>query len=177
MTSHVPVPLRRPRRRRRALLTVHVALSVGWLGASMVMLTLAVTARLARSEEEARSSYWAMHLLAGTLLVPLSVTVLLLGALVAATTPWGLLRHWWVLVKLVATSLAVILSLFALPAMTRSAFRAATTHALAAQDDAGTRLIIAGCASVALYLALTAISVSKPWGRTGWSRRPPPAWR
>ena len=55
--------------------------------------------------------------------------------------------------------------------MTGIAYRDATRHALAAQSSAGTRLVIAGSVSVALYLALTAVSVLKPWGRTTRGRR------
>ena len=75
------------------------------------------------------------------------------------------------LVKLVATCAAVALSLLALPAMTRIAYQDAAWHALAAERDAGTRLIIASSVSVALYLSLTAISVLKPWGPTRRGRR------
>ena len=169
MTGTAAAPRGSSRARRQALLTLHIALSVGWLGASMVMLTLAVAALAGRSGGHARSAYWAMHLLADVLLVPLSLCVLLIGVLVAVTGPWGL-RHRWVLVKLVGTCAAVVLSLFALPAMTGIAYRDVTRHALAAEASAGTRLVIAGSVSVALYLSLTAISVRKPWGRTARGR-------
>ena len=159
------------RPQRRILLTLHVALSVGWLGASMVMLTLAIAARAGRPGQDARSAYWAMHLLADSLLVPLSLSVLLVGIVVAVTTPWGLLRHRWVLVKLIATCGAVLLSLAALPAMTSVAYRYAIMGELAAERSAGTRLIIAGSVSVVLYLSLTAISILKPWGRTARGQR------
>jgi hypothetical protein len=91
---------------------------------------------------------------------------------VAVTTPWGLLRHWWVIVKLIATCAAVVLSLFALPAMTSIAYRDTIHGNLVATADAGTRLIIAGSVSVTLYLSLTAISVFKPWGRATVRRGP-----
>jgi hypothetical protein len=139
-----------------------------WLGASIAMPTLAIAARVSQPAAHARSAYRAMHLLAGVLLIPLSLSVLLIGVLVAATSPWGLLRYRWVLVKLIATCAAVLLSL---PAMTRIAYQDATQHALAAARDAGNRLIIASSVSVALYLSLTAISILKPWGRTARGRR------
>lgn len=164
-------PRRLTRTQRRLLVTLHVALSVGWLGVSMVMLTLAITARASQPGGPARSAYWAMRLLADVLLIPLSLSVLLIGLAVAAISPWGLLRHRWVLVKLIATCAAVTLSLLALPAMTRIAYQDAAWHALAAERDAGTRLIIASSVSVALYLSLTAVSVLKPWGPTRRGRR------
>jgi hypothetical protein len=171
MTRTLARPARLSRTQRRLLITLHVALSVGWLGASMVMLTLAITARASQSGGPARSAYWAMHLLADVLLIPLSLSVLLIGLAVAATSPWGLLRHRWVLVKLIATCAAVTLSLLALPVMTGIAYRDATWHALGAERDAGTRLVIASSISVALYLSLTTISILKPWGPTARGRR------
>lgn len=170
--TRVTVRLRRlTRTQRKALVALHVALSVGWLGVSMAMLTLAIAARASQSDGPARSAYWAMHLLADMLLIPLSLSVLLIGVAVSVTSPWGLLRHRWVLVKLTATCAAVTLSLLALPAMTGVAYQAAAQHALAAERDAGTRLIIAASVSVALYLSLTAISILKPWGPTARGRR------
>jgi hypothetical protein len=170
MTRVTARPARLTRTQQRLLVTLHVALSVGWLGASMAMLTLAIAARASQPGEQARSAYWTMHLLADVLLIPLSLSVLLIGVLTAATSPWGLLRHRWVLVKLTATCAAVALSLLALPAMTRIAYQASIQQALAAERDAGTRLIIASSVSVALYLSLTAISVLKPWRPTARSR-------
>ena len=164
-------PQRLTRTQRRLLVTLHVALSVGWLGAAMVMLTLAIAAQASQPTGAARSAYWAMHLLADVLLIPLSLSVLLIGLAVAATSPWGLLRHRWVLVKLIATCAAVLLSLLALPAMTGIAYQDATWQALAAERDAGTRLIIASSVSVALYLSLTTISLLKPWGPTARGRQ------
>ena len=171
MTGMVTGSLRVTRAQRRMLVTLHVALSVGWLGASMAMMTLAIAARAGQPAAHMRSAYWAMHLLTDVLLIPLSLSVLSIGVLVAATGPWGLLRHRWVLVKLLATCAAVLLSLLALPTMTWIAYQDATQHALAAARDAGTRLIIASSVSVALYLSLTAISILKPWGRTARGRR------
>ena len=166
MTPISARPARLTRTQRRLLVTLHVALSVGWLGASMVMLTLAITARASRPGGPARSAYWAMHLLADVLLIPLSLSVLLIGVAVAATSPWGLMRHRWVLAKLIATCAAVILSLLALPVMTGIAYQDSAWHSVVAERDAGSRLIIASSVSVALYLSLTTISIFKPWGPT-----------
>lgn len=171
MTDKLTRSRRLTRTQRRMLVTLHIALAVGWLGAAMAMLTLAIAARASQSTAHAASAYWAMHLLADVLLIPLSVGVLSIGVLASATSPWGLTRYRWVLVKFIATCAAVLLSLLALPAMTRIAYQDATQHALAAARDAGTRLIIASSVSVALYLSLTTISIFKPWGRTARGRR------
>jgi hypothetical protein len=149
------------------LLVAHIAVSVAWLGVALMMLTLAITARTTPSRTNAHSAYWAMHLLAEVLDLPLSLTVLLTGISLGLGTSWGLLRYRWVVAKLSLTIVAVGLSLLALPAQTGSALRAsAPAGDLAAMQSAGTNLIIAASVSISLYLTLTAVSVVKPWGRT-----------
>jgi hypothetical protein len=58
-----------------------------------------------------------------------------------------------------------------LPVITGIAYQDAAWHSVVAERDAGTRLIIASSASVALYLSLTTISIFKPWGPTARGRR------
>jgi hypothetical protein len=49
------------RQQRNTMLVVHTAVSVAWLGISVVMLTRAITARITGSTTGADSAYWAMH--------------------------------------------------------------------------------------------------------------------
>ncbi len=58
MTGMLTGPERLTRTQRRMLVTLHVALAVGWLGASMVMLTPAIAARASRPGWSARSAHW-----------------------------------------------------------------------------------------------------------------------
>lgn len=160
------------RQQRNMMLVLHIAVSVGWLGVSLVMLTLAITARITGSGTSAHSAYWAMHLLAQFLVIPLSLSVLAIGIAVGLGTSWGLLRYRWVVIKLSLTVIAVGLSLLALPAQTGSALHASGPDGdLAAMHSAGTNLIIAASVSIVLYLALTTLSVFKPWGRTARGSR------
>lgn len=155
------------RQQRNTMLVVHIAVSVAWLGVSLVMLTLAITARITGSRTNAHSAYWAMHLLAQVLVIPLSLSVLAIGIAVGLGTSWGLLRYRWVVTKLSLTIIAVGLSLLALPAQTGSALHASGPDGdLAAMHSAGSNLIIAASVSINLYLAMTILSVFKPWGRT-----------
>lgn len=41
-------------------------------------------------------------------IVPLSLAALLTGIIQSVGTPWGLFRHYWVLIKLLLTSLASV---------------------------------------------------------------------
>src|SRR5512138_2587418 len=99
------------RRWGKALLPLHVMTSVGWLGTDLVLVTLGLTGLAGWRPEVV---YPAMGYLGLMLFVPLSVLVWLIGVLNAWGTPWGLLRWWWVAVKLGVVTLMLGLVLFVL---------------------------------------------------------------
>jgi hypothetical protein len=165
-------PAASTRRLRKALLIAHVVASVGWLGVSFAMFTLAVTARATARATARHSAYWAMHLLAEVLVIPVSLVALVTGIGTGLATSWGVLRYRWVVTKLVVTTVAVGLSVFALPTRTAVALRASSAPVdTATVHRAGTDLIVAASVSTTLYLSLTVVAVLKPWGRTVWGRR------
>ena len=79
-------------RGRKALLTLHVATAVGWLGVDLVQLTLGAAGLTGHRPDVV---YPAIGLIGQVLFVPLSVLVWVVGVVSAAVTPWGLLRHRW----------------------------------------------------------------------------------
>jgi hypothetical protein len=95
-----------PPRVRRLVLTVHVALSVGWIGAVAAYLTLDVAVATGQDAETLRAAYVGMGLIATRVIVPLALVALATGVVMAVGTPWGLLRHYWVLVSLLLTIVA-----------------------------------------------------------------------
>jgi hypothetical protein len=92
-----PIPTRPARRLaprwRNLLLTVHIVVAVGVLGA-VVVLTLGVTGLASGDAELVRAAYLAMGLLAETVLLPLALAAPLTGILLGLGTAWGLARHW-----------------------------------------------------------------------------------
>ncbi|WP_426508633.1 hypothetical protein ACPPVO_58990 [Dactylosporangium sp. McL0621] len=83
---------------RKAILTLHVATAVGWLGTDLVLLTLGI-AGLSGAADRA-VVYPAQGLIGIVLFVPLTFLVWLVGVVNALGTPWGLVKWWWVAVKL-----------------------------------------------------------------------------
>ncbi|MGW3787722.1 hypothetical protein ACWD5Z_24270 [Micromonospora chokoriensis] len=143
---------------RKALLTLHLVTSLGWLGADLVLLTLGIAVQ--RGADPA--VFYPVGAVVGTVLfAPLSVLVWLIGVVSALLTPWGLLRYRWVLVKLVITTVMVGLVLFLLTPNLRHA--GALGAALPARDRAD--LVIAPAVSTTLMIIATVLSTYKPWGR------------
>ena len=94
---------------RKLALTAHVTSSVSWLGAVAAFLALAI-AGLARSDAQmVRAAYLATEMITWFVIVPLAFASLLTGLIVSLGTPWGLFRHYWVLVKFMLTILATVL--------------------------------------------------------------------
>jgi hypothetical protein len=145
---------------RRAVLTVHVASAVGWLGVDLVLLTLGV-AGLSGAADPA-VVYPAQGLIGLVLFVPLSVLVWLVGVINALGTPWGLLRHWWVVTKLAIVSLMLVLVAFALLPNLLAALHDGAALAASYRRN----LVIAPIVSSTLLVISTTLSVYKPWGRT-----------
>lgn len=156
---------RLPRRGRRALLVVHVTASVGWLGLTAGVLALGLAGRYSTDQDTARAAYLALDVIAGTMLLPTALLALLSGLWLGLGTPWGLVRHWWVLVKLVLTAVATAATALALLPTVNAAASAVASDGVPAAGDA-LSLVAAPCVSLSLYLFMTAVSVLKPWGLT-----------
>jgi hypothetical protein len=143
---------------RKALLTAHVATSVGWLGADAVLLTLGIAGL---SGADPAVVYPAASLVGTLLFVPLGVLVWLVGVLSAVLTPWRLLRHKWVVAKLVLTTVMLGLVLFALlPGLREAGDLGAALPAKSRVD-----MVIAPAVSSTLLIIATVLSTYKPWGR------------
>ena len=159
-------------RLRKLVLTAHIIVSVGWFGAVAAFLALAVAGLTSRDAQMVRAAYAAMELTARCVIVPLAVGSLLSGIIQSLGTSWGLFRHYWVLAKLLLTAFATIILLAKMPLIGYAARRAATTT-LSGPDlhTAGMQLAIHATGGLLVLLLITALSVYKPWGLTGYGQR------
>ena len=154
---------------RRFALTAHVLSSVGWLGAVAVFLALAVVGLTSRDAETVRGAYLVMEPAAWFVLVPLSLASLLSGVVQSLGTRWGLIRHYWVLFKLLITVFATIVLLAYTETFGRMAAVAASAEDLGAVRDPSP-MVHAALALVLLVVA-TVLAVYKPRGVTRYGRR------
>ena len=143
---------------RKAILTLHVISAVGWLGTDLVLLTFGI-AGLAGADPAV--VYPAMGLIGTVLFVPLTFVVWAIGVFNAWATPWGLFRHWWVVVKLVLTTVMLGLVFFALRPQLQDAFALGVDL----PREQRLSLLAAPIVSSSLLVFATAVSTYKPWGR------------
>lgn len=161
------------RRARKATLTLHVASSVGWFGAVLVYLALGVAAITSDDTALVVAVYVTMDWAAWVVLVPLAVASLLTGIVQSLVSPWGLLRHYWVAVKLVLTTLATGVLLAYTQTLATFADVAAGTP-LTAGDLAVLRspsVIVHTTAALAAFNFALVLAVYKPAGLTRRGQR------
>jgi hypothetical protein len=160
-------------RLRRFALAAHVASSVGWLGAVVVFLAVAVVGLTSQDGQTVRGAYVVMEPVAWYVLVPLAFASLLTGLVQSLGTAWGLFRHYWVLFKLMINVVATIVLLLYMQTLSSLADVAAETSL--SSDDLGalrsaSPVLHAGAALLLLLVAMT-LAVFKPPGLTPYGQR------
>lgn len=154
---------------RRLMLTIHVAASVGWLGAIAAYVALNVPALGSEDEQTVRAAYLMMDVVLRYVLVPLAVASLATGIIQALGTPWGLFRHYWVIISLAVTIVALLVLLLHMPAVEEMATVAADPDA----DVTGLGGdLLHSIGGLVLLLVPLVLNIYKPRGMTryGWRR-------
>jgi hypothetical protein len=147
------------RRGRRVLLIAHVLSSVAWFGIAAFVLFLLVVARSTGDVAYAEAIYRVVET-SIWLSVPMAGVSGISGLLLGLGTPWGVAKHWWVVLKEIAFVPLVVTDLLVI---------APTAHDLARGGSGGfLEPAIGHC--VILTLA-TIVSIVKPFGRTPRGRR------
>lgn len=159
---------------RKLALVAHVTSSVGWLGSVASFLALALAGLSNRDEHVVRAAYVAMDLTTKYVIIPLCFAALLTGLVSSLGTPWGLFRHYWVVVKLVLTVLATVLLLVhSRPIAYLAKVAVRTTMLQADHRQLRMQLVFDAAAALLLLLVNTALALYKPRGvtRYGWRKQ------
>jgi hypothetical protein len=155
---------------RQAALVAHVTASVGWIGAIVASLVLAIVALASRDEETVRSSYVALDLLGRYVLVPFALAALFGGIAQSFITKWGLFRHYWVIFKLVITVFAtVVLLLYTRTLGLLADLAGYPTTGLSTLRTPS--VVLHASAALVLLLIATVLAVYKPSGMTAYGQR------
>jgi hypothetical protein len=148
-------------RTRKSVLVLHIASAGAWLGIDVVMAVLISTALLSDDDRTK-----ALELVAVWPLLTTGMVCLLTGVVLGLASRYGLVRYWWVAVKLVLNLLLSGLVLVALaPEVSQAAARARLFEsgqqvALTVGD-----LIFPPIVSPTALLVAMVLAVFKPWGR------------
>src|SRR6266508_209587 len=156
---------------RKFVLTVHLTFSVGWIGAVVAYLALGVSAVASQDAQTVRAAWIAMELTGWFVIVPLALAALLTGLVISLGTPWGLFRHYWVLITFVLTILSTAVLLLHMPTVSSLADVAREADG-ADLARLGGDLLHPGVGLLVL-LVITGLNVYKPRGMTpyGWRKQ------
>jgi hypothetical protein len=155
---------------RKFAFTTHVTSTLGWLGAIVGFLALAIAALTSEDVQLVRGVYLAMQLTGWYVLVPLCVASLATGLIMSLGTSWGLFRHYWVLVKFVITILAAIILFMYTQTLDQLGALARDTTLSIDNLRNPSPVLHSGLAVLALLVNAT-LSVYKPKGMTKYGRR------
>ena len=154
------------RRGRQTLLVLHYVTSVGWLGIGFCQLTLNLVALTTGDATLRHAAHEFAHVLDRSLLTLFAVSSAVTGILLAVRGRWGLVRYWWIAVKLVLTVALIV----ATPIWVGGWIQRAITATAGGAEAAGyvtvrAELLVSSATIVSTLLAVTVVSVVKPWGR------------
>src|SRR4051812_33166325 len=157
-------PWRLGARTRKGFLVAHITSAGAWIGIDVVMGVLVFTA-LVGGEERRALCYRALQLFAVWPLIATGLACLASGVVLGLGTKWGLIRYWWVALKLALNLVLVALVPLALrPEVIEKAeqgrrFVAGGPASLAVGD-----LLFPPIVSPTLLLVAFVLAVFKPWG-------------
>ena len=154
---------------RRLALTAHITFSVGWIGTVVAYLALGIAATTSRDTRVVRAAWTAMELIGWYVIVPLALSSLVTGLVMALGTRWGLFQHYWVLFSLVLTAVATGVLLIHMPTVSSTAALAQRAEG-PALEALGGDLFHPGIGLVVL-LVIQLLNVYKPRGMTGHGHR------
>lgn len=160
---------------RQAVLVLHAVTGISWMGVDIALLVLLITARTTNDATLVVSGFNAIRMIVPVAVPPLSLGILVTGLLLGLGTPWGLVRYWWVLVKLILSLVMTILVFVSLvPAVNSIAVLSTTPMSAdavrASLGSLPTQLMFPPVVSFLMLGVATILSIFKPWRRTPWSR-------
>ncbi len=156
---------------RKFALAIHLAFSLGWIGAVVAYLALGVSAVTTKDLQTVRAAWIALELTGWRAVVPLALGSLLTGLILSLGTPWGLFRYYWVLITLALTVSCTVILLLHMPTVS------STAH-MARKADGSVLGMLGGdllhpSLGLLVLLVITGLNVYKPRGLTpyGWRKQ------
>jgi hypothetical protein len=158
---------------RKFMRTAHVTFTVGWLGSVAGFLALALAGLTSQDAQLVRAAYPAMELITRFVIVPLSLAPLLTGPILSLGTPWGLFRHYWILMKFLITILSTLILLVHIQPISYLSTAAANGTLSSADSGIQLQMVIASTAALVALLVANFLAVYKPKGMTayGWRKQ------
>jgi hypothetical protein len=155
---------------RRFTFTTHITSSIGWVGAVLAFLVLAIIGFTSDDPLKVRGAYLLMAPAAWFVLVPLAHASLLSGIVLSLGTTWGLFRYYWVVLKLGITAFATVILLIYMGTFRQMAGVAADP-VVDLEVVRNASPIVHAIVALVLLVSATVLGVYKPFGTTAYGAR------
>ncbi len=159
------------RRWRLATLVVHIVAAGAWIGIDVIVAVLVLTGWFSGDVEVRSLAYQALATFVVWPMLTAGLVSLVTGLILGLGTKWGLVRYWWVAVKLALNLVLCTLIVVALqPGMAEVARYGQNLLTGAPDPDAVSSLFFPPAVSLSTLTLATVLAVFKPWGRIGSTR-------
>lgn len=153
-------------RTHKGVLLLHILAAGTWFGLDVAMAALVFTAVAADDPATKAYCYRALELFAVWPLFTAGLVSLVTGVVLGLGTTYGLLRYWWVAIKLALNIVLTVLVLVALrPEVTSLADRGQQFAAGDAVTFVEDNIVFPPVVSPIALLIAFILAVYKPWGR------------
>jgi hypothetical protein len=156
-------------RTRKAFLSLHVVSGAAWFGIDLALGILVVTALVVDDPRTAGMALQAVELFAIWPMFGASLLCLAAGVVLGLGSKYGLVRFWWVAIKLALNLLMSTLIVISLrPGIGEAAGIGERLMAGDTTVSVSSDLLFPVLVAPSMLLTAYVLSVFKPWGRMGW---------
>ena len=158
---------------RKLVLSVHLTVSIGWIGTVLAYLALGLSAVRSDDVSTIRGAWIAMESIGWFVIVPLAAASLVTGVVLALGTKWGLFRHYWVVISFGLTLFSTVVLILHMPSVTQTADVARTADLATLQTLGGD--LEHPAIGLVILLGVQVLNLYKPRGLTryGWRKQNP----
>jgi uncharacterized membrane protein len=163
-------------KKKQLIVALHVISAASWIGGTMGLILLLIYLKSAANGEQLAYTLSSMEVIDDNLLKYPALLTLLTGVLLSVWTQWGLVKHYWVAIKLVLTVATIMMGILFLDNWTASLgemiedMGLATLQSREFQTTWSSIIVMAGF-NLASLLLMVFITYFKPFGKIKKLRR------
>lgn len=157
-------------KQKQWLIALHAITGSIWFGTALCMVIVSLTNRQTTDGQVLIALNQLLKHLDDFVVIPAAVLSLLTGLLLCGLTVWGFFKHYWVIVKGIATVTLITVGTFwlgpwvnAVTAISEAERLQAWNNPLYVFDQRGA--LLGGVIQTVCILAIIVISFVKPWGK------------
>ena len=164
-------PWRLGRRWRRITLVAHIFAAGAWIGIDVVVAVLVLTGWFSDDMQVRALAYRSLATFVVWPMLAAGLVTLATGLILGLGSKWGLLRYWWVAVKIaVNLVLCTMIVLVLQPGMGEVGEYGRDLLTSSPDSDSVSTLFFPPTVSLTTLALATTLGVAKPWGRIGSQR-------